>query len=220
MQRRSFIAALGAAVPGLGALNSWFPPRTTDEGTSKPGFRIWPSRPPKDCSLSPSSAIKGIGFTGRHASYGGADTWFPSWASDGNLYSPFTDGTVAGIQSNSTGPNATTGHAKIVGDDPLSLQVLPIGVQVASPAPYEGRYPSANLVHQGVWYYGTYCLDWHNPHLNYDIQGPFVGFRVSTDYGRSWTDPPCTPANPLFPETGKNGSKVKIGVCFAKATAR
>lgn len=29
---------------------------------------------------------------GANANYGGADTWYPSWASNGNMYSSFTDG--------------------------------------------------------------------------------------------------------------------------------
>jgi hypothetical protein len=33
-----------------------------------------------------------VAFTGRHAEYTGADTWYPSWANDGNLYSPWPDG--------------------------------------------------------------------------------------------------------------------------------
>ena len=33
--------------------------------------------------------------------------------------------------------------------------------------------------------------------------GPFVGFRVSRDYGKTWEDSPCTPSKPLFPEAQK-----------------
>jgi hypothetical protein len=41
--------------------------------------------------------------------------------------------------------------------------------------------------------------------------GPFVGFRHSSDYGRTWTKCPHKPADPLFGETGINGYPVKIG---------
>ena len=54
-----------------------------------------------------------------------------------------------------------------------------LGVHKAFAAPYGGRYPCASLVHNGIWYYGTYCLDWHQH--PWDILGPFVGFRLSPD---------------------------------------
>jgi hypothetical protein len=41
--------------------------------------------------------------------------------------------------------------------------------------------------------------------------GPFVGFRISRDFGRTWADTPCAPARPLFGESGKGGAKVKMG---------
>jgi hypothetical protein len=68
-----------------------------------------------------------------------------------------------------------------------------------------------------VWYYGTYCLDpagstqYGDNIYNWPWMGPFVGFRYSTDYGRSWKECPHTPAKPLFGETGLNGFPVKIG---------
>jgi hypothetical protein len=72
-------------------------------------------------------------------------------------------------------------------------------------------------VHDGVWYYGTYCLaplattniggfDYSWPWL-----GPLVGFRVSKDFGRTWVDTPHTPQDPLFGENGMWGHPVKIG---------
>lgn len=178
---------------------------------------VWPSAPPIDCPFASSAEITGIEFTGHHAEYTGADTWYPSWAADGNLYSPWTDGVVNGLGSNSSGTNATTGYAKIIGDDPLNLQVVDQGVFVSDPSPYAGRYPCGSLVYKGVWYYGTYCLHPSGtvPHggMNYNWPwlGPFVGFRYSTDFGRTWTQTPCTPAKPLFGESALQGEPVKIG---------
>ena len=103
--------------------------------------KIWPSIIPADCPFEKSKNLAGIAFTGRHREYEDADTWYPSWASDGNLYSPFTDGRVGTVSPGSGGPKATTGQAKILGDDPLNLQVIPLGVHAASPEPYGGRYP-------------------------------------------------------------------------------
>ncbi|HEY9174911.1 MAG TPA: hypothetical protein VI136_21690 [Verrucomicrobiae bacterium] len=180
-------------------------------------YRLWPSAPPPDCPFPKSDRFVGLGFTGRHAEYTGADTWYPSWAADGNLYSPWTDGTVNGMGAFSGGTNAVTGHATILGDDPLRLVVTNQGVYASSPRPYEGRYPCGSLVYRGVWYYGTYCLH-PSPQVprdgipyNWPWLGPFVGFRWSTDLGRTWTQTPCTPAAPLFGEHALNGEPVKIG---------
>ena len=48
------------------------------------------SAPPKDCTVPQSKLFNAIAFTGRYKTYTTADTWYPSWASDGNLYSPCT----------------------------------------------------------------------------------------------------------------------------------
>jgi hypothetical protein len=192
--------------------------------------RKWPSQPPIDCPFEPSKEIVGLIFTGRHVAYTEADTWYPSWAADDTMYSPWTDGNVGQLRgegaplseiecsSDSRNPvnagrggKSGTGQARIIGDDPLNLKIEPLGIHYAPTAPYGGRYPCGSLVHAGVWYYGTYCLDESDRGLNWDILGPFVGFRISTDYGKTWVDSPHTPAEPIFGESGKDGRKVKIG---------
>lgn len=183
-------------------------------GNRPTGNKLWPSEPPAGCPLPGSIDTTGISFSGRHREYADADTWFPSWASDGNLYSPFADGRVNETQSWSAGLNATTGQAKILGDDPMSLTVVSLGVHQASPLPYGGRYPSASLVFNGTWFYGTYTLD--NPYLatlncGWCTMGPFVGFRVSYDYGTTWVDPKLTAEKTLFGESAKGGKKIKMG---------
>src|SRR5512137_2106092 len=114
--------------------------RLVDAPEPKP-YYAWPSTPPAGCPFPKSDSLVGVGFTGRHAEYTGADTWYPSWASDGNLYSPWTDGRVNSLGSGSGGEKATTGHATILGDDPLKLTVTNEGIYPSSPRPYEGRYP-------------------------------------------------------------------------------
>ena len=174
---------------------------------------VWPSQPPSGCPFAPSTSIRGIAFTGRHASYTNADTWYPSWATDGAMYSPWTDGEVNGVKNQSGGEKATTSCAKVTGDDPLHLTVTYIGAFPGDAKPYGGRYPCGSLIHNGIWYYGTYCLlETKGLGLNWDVLGPFVGFRTSTDYGRTWTDTPHTPASPLFGEPEKVGGPVKLGV--------
>jgi len=75
---------------------------------------VWGSAAPgekdtvKHCPFPKSEAFNDITFTGRHAEYTDADTWYPSWASDNNMYSPWTDGKVNGLRSNSAGTDASS----------------------------------------------------------------------------------------------------------------
>ena len=185
--------------------------------TPKPWVpKVWISEPPVNCPFKISSDIAAIAFTRKYISYTDADTWYPSWASDGNMYSGWTDGEIILESCQSGGKNkAHTGSAKIVGDDPLNLQVTSLGTESASALPYGGRYPCANLVYNGIWYYGTYGTDFdpkpENIKYSWAICGPMPGFRVSTDYGKKWKPCPFTLDNPLFPESGKNGQQVKLG---------
>jgi hypothetical protein len=193
---------------------------------------VWKSEPPPGCPFEPSKEITGIEFLGVHSDYRFADTWYPSWAADGNLYSPWTDGDVHGevsvsdaitLDTNSFGGfravrgKATTGQAVLIGDDPLKLTVKSLGRVQADPQPYGGRYPCGSLVYHGVWYYGTYCLSpAGSPRIgttNYKWPwlGPLVGFRTSADFGKTWMETPHTPGRPLFRETGMWGHPVKIG---------
>jgi len=87
------------------------------------GF-VWDSAIPDDCPFERSQTITGIYFTGRHSDYHCGDTFYPSWASDGNLYSPWTDGVTDGVRCGSGGSlerGFRTGHAVMIGDDPLNL---------------------------------------------------------------------------------------------------
>jgi hypothetical protein len=176
----------------------------------------WPDSTGADCPFPRSTRISQVKFTGRSyvAPGSGADTWYPSWATDGAMYSTFADGTVNGVtvQGYSDPGSQITGHARIDGDDPLALKITVVSTFHNDPRPYAGRYPSASLVYNGVWYYGTYTLDDLNGAChNWCVQGPFVGFRQSTDAGKTWIDTKYTPADPVFGESGKNGSKVKFG---------
>jgi hypothetical protein len=206
---------------------------------------IWPSEPPGDCPFEQSEELVGVALTinYRHYTKNGrtyADTWYPTWAANDTLYSPWTDGAcprldgtldfsqsghvqyqkdmVYNKRSDYKLPlQATTGHAVMIGNDPLNLKIHSLGTFNGDPAPYQGRYPCGSLVHDGIWYYGTYCLapagtvniggfDYNWPWL-----GPLVGFRTSTDYGLTWTDTSHTPEKPLFGETGMWGHPVKMG---------
>jgi len=90
--RRTFITstasalALFSSVPRTvwGAMDAGEVERILETG-------IWPNTPPHDCPFPQSTHLPDLAFTGRYANYTNADTWYPSWASDGALYSPWTD---------------------------------------------------------------------------------------------------------------------------------
>lgn len=190
---------------------------------------VWKSEPPKDIPFRASEIFNEIRFTGKSRHYNVADTWYPSWASDGNCYSPFTDGVTEGVHCGSgmrvydnhgsimADYTTQTGQAVMVGDDPLDLELIPLEDQVATTYPYGGRYPCGTLVYNGIWYYGTYCLSpygstkYGNKIYNWPHLGPFVGFRISKDLGRTWLPCPFTPEKPIFGENGLAGYPVKIG---------
>ena len=191
---------------------------TAGAGEAGTGFR-WKSEVPEGCPFEPSKTLTGVYFTGRHSDYHCGDTFYPSWASDGHLYSPWTDGKTDGVRCGSGGgANARTGHAVMIGDDPLKLTITNTSPpKKASAKPYEGRYPCGSLVYNGVWYYGTYCLGpagryehrgftWNWPNL-----GPMPGFQISRDLGKTWEASPHTPGKPLFPEPNEFLGPVKMG---------
>ncbi|MBN2296412.1 MAG: hypothetical protein JXM70_28545 [Pirellulales bacterium] len=182
------------------------------------GF-VWQSDIPAGCPFERSKTLTNIYFTGRHGDYRCGDTWYPSWAGNGNLYSPWTDGTTDGvICSSANGKDAKTGHAVMIGDDPLKLIIKNTSPpKLGSAIPYVGRYPAGSLVYNGVWYYATYCLgpggayvhngyQWNWPNL-----GPMPGFQISRDFGKTWSPSPLSPAKPLFPEPKEFLGPVKMG---------
>ena len=87
------------------------------------GF-VWKSEVPQDCPFKQSPLFDRIYFTGCHSDYKCGDRFYPSWANNGNLYSPWTDGSTDGVRCKSyRGKDAHTGHAVMIGDDPLSLTI-------------------------------------------------------------------------------------------------
>ena len=184
---------------------------------------VWVSETPADCPFPQSSAYSKIELPGLKSGFYFADTFYPTWAENDLMYSPYTDGGCWRLDgswdsSNSAlGEWATTGQAVMEGDDPTNLVVYSLGISRASALPYKGRYPCGSLHYNGMWYYGTYCLApdgstrYGDITVNWPWLGPFVGFRTSSDNGKSWKDCPHTPEKPLFGETGLNGYPVKIG---------
>ena len=183
---------------------------------------------PGDCPFEPVKEYD-ISFTGRFMNYTNADTWYPSWAQNDTLYSPWTDGYILntevyepfieehpGFACNSVdylGRKASTAQAAIAGNNPLDLTITNIHPAIeGNPSPFQGRYPCGSLVHNGVWYYGTYSLTNSGQcgGVGWTESGPFVGFRISYDYGKSWIETNHNPGNPLFGENPQNAN-IKIG---------
>eukprot|EP00656_Telonema_subtile_P018296 TRINITY_DN19870_c0_g2_i1.p1 TRINITY_DN19870_c0_g2~~TRINITY_DN19870_c0_g2_i1.p1 ORF type:complete len:435 (+),score=53.47 TRINITY_DN19870_c0_g2_i1:124-1428(+) len=192
-------------------------------GADFPPF-VWNSTVPTDrgtpCPFEQSTVFSQVRFNGQYATYGGADTWYPSWGSDGNLYTPWTDGAVGSVAAGSAcatpGCMSSTGFAIVSGDDPMHLNISTVGKTRSSPSPYHGRYPSASLYYNHTWFYGTYALDeLHGFCGDWCTMGPFVGFRWSTDQAATWTEPRVNMtsyADNLFGEAAPNNrSKVKFG---------
>lgn len=169
--------------------------------------QTWAGNLVPDSSPFPqSSDFTGIQFTGRHALYTYSDTWYPSWGGpNGDMYSTFQDGTVDDAQGNpvfvwgddhtgntGNGPGiASTGVAKITGNDPMNLGIAAVNVvrnsYASTSGDYTGRYPSGNLMADNVWYVGTYGAIWKTSPFRL---GPFAGFSYSTDFGATWTPSP------------------------------
>ena len=176
--------------------------------------------------FSPIAFIQRDFLTGNYTNYKNENTFYPSWASDGNLYCTWADGFIDEDECHSYLRDGVTqtGQIKIVGEDPFQLQLINLGHMDASPEPYEGRYPSGCLVYNNVWYHGSYCLTnvSDNPSdcggVGWTKLGPFVGFRTSNDwdhYTTRWEDGywnPCphTGGDSLFQEN-PSVAPVKIG---------
>ena len=184
---------------------------------------VWVSETPADCPFAQSTTFSQIEFTGIKSGFHFADTFYPTWAADDLMYSPYTDGSCWRLDGgwdwsgSGSSEHSTTGQAVMEGDDPTNLVVFSRGLEKGSALPYKGRYPCGSLHYNGVWYYGTYCLgpEGSTPYgdllVNWPWLGPFVGFRVSGDNGQSWQACPHTPEKSIFSETGINGYPVKIG---------
>ena len=190
------------------------------DAKSGKGFE-WKSEVPENCPFEMSKTLTGIYFTGRHSDYHCGDTFYPSWATDDHLYSPWTDGKTDGVRCSSGGGLETgyrTGHAVMIGDDPLNLTIKNTSPpKQGYAAPYRGRYPCGSLVHNGIWYYGTYCLAPGGTYYHHDFRwnwpnlGPMPGFQISYDLGKTWTGSPLKATDPLFPEPAEFMAPVKMG---------
>lgn len=178
----------------------------------------------------------GIRYTGPLATYEKADTWYPTWANDGKLYTPYADGEACGetifctwspsIEKffSNLGEGAPerpqdferqveAGHAILTGGDPMDLKIEVLPKFTQRSERFHGSYPCGSFIHEGIWYYGQYYLHrWINnqgQNITYEL-GPFQGFRTSTDLGQSWSDFLLDDRAPLFGEIGRCGGGAPI----------
>ena len=84
---------------------------------------------------------------------------------------------------------------------------------------YTGVYATASLVHRGIWYLGPELRDPPRAvgpdgnRYDWPHSGPFWGFRLSRDMGRTWEDADVPLGNSsLFPEPAYHHGPVKFGV--------
>ena len=117
---------------------------------------VWESRPPAGCPFPQSRELKGMRLLGVKSGFHVADTWYPSWAEDDRLYSPYTDGSCPRLDGSielswSGGEQAVTGQAVIEGSDPMTLTLYSLGLSKGSPLPYQGRYPCGSLIYKNMW---------------------------------------------------------------------
>ena len=80
-------AFIGFALLGSLSLKAQVKP----EIISYPAF-TWKSAAPTDCPFQQSEEFSGIHFPGLKSGFRVGDTWYPTWAEDDRLYSPYTDG--------------------------------------------------------------------------------------------------------------------------------
>jgi len=216
------------------------PPQNCRNGTECGGTNEWTkwhdaTLPNSTCTSTwcnpgtmpypPSKDITGWEFkSGCNPGYGSgsvkgssADTFFPTWAADGNLYTGFTDGNVhddithtnTNAKSEGSAPLYTVRHgqAAIVGDDPFELKLTKVkSFSNQSAWPYGGRFPSGSLVYKGTWWYGTYYVpQYPKGPLVGGLLGPLVDFRHSLDMGETWIEPrrnASSASDNLFGEVG------------------
>src|SRR3989339_1238062 len=108
---------------------------------------IWKSEIPFGCPFEQSKLFNAIEFLGLKSGFRYGDTWYPSWASDDKMYSPWTDGNTWRLDGTWEGAssgdidNAVTGNGVMEGDDPMNIVAYSLGLEKGPAKPYHGRYP-------------------------------------------------------------------------------
>lgn len=207
---------------GYSTVVNWTAPSTPSNPASRvhhPGMVVWNQNRtlPAGCPFTLSTELVGIALMGRSSAAQFADTWQPSWASDGSMYSSWQDGGLTTEPVNQLGlscwpPAASatsqkTGWAHIAGDDPQDLVLTEAGLLEADKTGWLGRYPNACVWKDGTFYMGSKLISVYN--VNGQRVGdaepwayyggcPNVGFHSSNNGGTNWTLSPHGPNDYLF----------------------
>ena len=113
----------------------------------------------------------------------------------------FEDGSVNNQKVNGHPPNqttpATSGLVTVLGSHPFHLSLHNVTVVSSNLSGYVGRFPSANIYQDGVWYVASAVRNSNNDYIancgGHCVMGPLVSFMTSTDDGRTWHDPLSSP---------------------------
>ncbi len=218
-------APCGGTLSGAGSTVTWTAPAAGSGRPAKAGLWIWPRSLPAGCPVPLSTDMPGIAFVGRASTAHFCDTWMPTWASDGALYSPWQDGVLTTEPFvnmggwHAGGATALNGWGKILGDDPQDLLLTHAGEVSGPRGNWSGRYPAAMFAKDGVVYYGVRSTAVYDPNGNLSTDpntnyryasGTFIGFHTSTDGGGSWSASPSGDA-PLFAEAHGGNLRLKFG---------
>lgn len=211
LTRLTALIAIVCAPNLIAAEAGWTVSREGDalDPAIQPNYRPydWPDEPPADFAGPQSTEITGVSFTGRYANYTGADTWYPSWAADGELYSAWTDGYLWSESSQDPvkcwycdrayarlgqDPKGGPGrlhlyHCHSNVDPPCTGQARLTGssplnldiVPLGKMFSGQNLYPSVSIVANGVFYIGSYDA--------YNDGGRFNGLRFSRDWNH-WAE--------------------------------
>jgi hypothetical protein len=205
-------ASTGGTIAGSGATISWVAPVAGSGRPAQPGLWQWDRTTPAGCPYPMSTDVR-LAFTGRASHYHFSDTWMPTWASDGSLYSTFQDGVITTAPLENFGgffggtEPVGNGWAKVVGNDPQDLLFPEAGMVWSTKGSYSSRWPCAFFSKDGVLYYGSYLLGTPTS----SEQCGFIGFRTSVDGGHTWVDGSHTVDNRLFPEPAVPNGACKFG---------
>ena len=115
------------------------------------------------------------------------------------------------------GASAETGHAVMIGDDPLKLDIRNTSPpKQASALPYQGatRPARSSTTASGTtaptaW--ARRAVQAQRACLELAGSRPDAGLPVSRDFGKTWEPSPLTPEKPLFPEPREFLGPVKMG---------
>ncbi|TSA37866.1 MAG: hypothetical protein D4R64_04740 [Porphyromonadaceae bacterium] len=148
---------------------------------------IWKSEPPVGCSFEQSTDIVGVAFTRQYVTYTDADTFYPSWAVDDNMYCGWTDGKAYlvghGAIDNDPTPRVAD-NSWIAGDAAYMARVTPSIENMNDITKYE-FFAGFDKKKTAIWSSDfpkiKPLLVWDDRMARYE-RYEFISARIRTDY--------------------------------------